>query len=296
MLRIVGVLFAAATVLMGPWSPVRAADLAIVGAKVVTAPHAPPIERGTVLMRGGRIAAVGAANQLAVPRHAQRIDGTGTVVVAGFWNSHVHMLAFPLREAASRPAAELSQALEDTFTRWGFTTVFDIGSIPGNSFALRRRIDSGAVTGPAILTTDAPFFSKDGTPIYVRDLLQQLRAPNMEVASVEQAQSRAQQQLEGGADGLELMAGAIVGGAAGVLPMDRTIAAAVVQQAHRARKPAFAHPTTIEGLEVSIASGVDVLAHTTPTEGPWSAAFAARLVAQNIALTPTLSLFDVELK
>ncbi len=263
-------LMAAAMVLMGPWSPAWAGELAIVGARIYTAPDAVPIERGTVLMRDGLIAAVGSADEVKVPASAQLLDGTGTVVVAGFWNSHVHMLALPLREAASRRAAELSQALEATFTRWGFTTVFDIGSIPGNTFALRRRVDAGEVSGPTILTTDGPFFPKDGTPIYVRDLFQQVHAPNMEVANVQQATSRAQQQLDSGADGVKLFAGAIVGGKDGVLPMDRAIATAIVQVAHRARKPAFAHPTNMEGLEVSMASGVDVLAHTTPTGGPWS--------------------------
>ncbi|HUG21893.1 amidohydrolase family protein [Piscinibacter sp.] len=293
-MKIDRLIVATAIVLAGHWSPARAGDLAIVGAKVYVAPDAAPIARATVLMRDGRIAAVGAADEVAVPSSARVLDGQGAVVVAGFWNSHVHMLELPLREAASRPAAELSRALEATFTRWGFTTVFDISSIPGNTFALRRRVDAGEVSGPTILTTDAPFFPKDGTPIYVQALFRQIHAPNMEVASVPQAQARARQQLSDGADGLKLFAGAIV--LRDVLPMDKAIASAIVQAAHRAGKPAFAHPTNMEGLEISMASGVDVLAHTTPTAGPWSPAFAARLVAARMALTPTLSLFEEGLK
>lgn len=291
-MQILQCLFSAALVCLGLASPAQAAELAIIDAKIYTAPDAPPIERGTVLMRDGRITAVGPAGQVAVPRSAQRMAGRGTVVVAGFWNSHVHMLPVPLREATSRPAAELSAALEAMFTRWGFTTVFDIGSLPGNTFALRRRVEAGEVTGPMILTTDALFFPEGGTPVYVRELFQQLQVPSMEVASVAQAQARARTQLAQGADGVKLMAGAIVGGPTGVLPMDPAIAAAIVREAHGAGKPAFAHPTNTEGLEVSITSGVDVLAHTTPTSGPWSAEFAARLVAKGMALTPTLSLFE----
>lgn len=284
--------FSAALVLLGLALPAQATELAIVGAKVYTSPDAPPIARGTVLMRDGRITAVGPAGQVKVPRGAQRMAGTGTVVVAGFWNSHVHMLPVPLREATSRPAAELSAALEAMFTRWGFTTVFDIGSLPGNTLALRRRVEAGEVTGPLILTTDALFFPEGGTPVYVRELFQQLQVASMEVATVAQAQARARAQLAQGADGLKPMAGAIVGGPDGVLPMDPAIAAAIVREAHAAGKPAFAHPTNMQGLEVSITSGVDVLAHTTPTAGPWSAEFAARLVGKGMALTPTLSLFD----
>jgi len=77
---------------------------------------------------------------------------------------------------------------------------------------------------------------EDGTPVYVRDLFRQVQAPGMEVASAQQGQARAQQQLSDGADGLKLFAGAIVGGKVGVLPMDKAIATAIVQAAHRAHK------------------------------------------------------------
>ena len=276
--------------------PALAADLAIVDARIYTAPDAAPLEHGTVLMRDGRIAAVGPSATVAVPAQATVIDGRGRFVTAGFWNSHVHILAVPLREAATRPASELDAALATMLTRWGFTTVFDIASLNGSARALRKRIEAGEVTGPAILTVDAPFFPKDGTPIYVRALLKQTGAPSAEVASPDQARARAREQLEAGADGVKLFAGAIVGGAIGVLPMDIAIARAVVAEAHRAGKPAFAHPTDVAGLEVSLASGVDVLAHTTPFSGPWDAALVRRLRAANLALIPTLTLFESELR
>ena len=45
---------------------------------------------------------------------------------------------------------------------------------------------------------------------------------------------------------------------------------------------------------MAIESGVDILAHTTPTDDLWSPSFAHRLVAAHMALTPTLTLWDVE--
>lgn len=287
-------LSAAAAALIAAPPAAHAAELAIVGARVYPSPEAAAIERGTVLVRDGRIAAVGPADQVAVPAGARRLDAAGGVVVAGFWNSHVHLLDLPLREAASRPAAELAQGLKATFTRWGFTTVFDIASVPGNARTLRSRVDSGEVAGPAILTTDGPFFPEGGTPIYVRALLQQLKAPNLEVKTPQEGAERASRQIAQGADGVKIFAGAIVAG--GVLPMDRAVATAVVEAAHRAGKPAFSHPTDTRGLEVSLQSGVDVLAHTTPTAGPWSPELAARLADRRMALTPTFSLFEYGLK
>lgn len=276
--------------------PALAADLAIVDARVYPAPDAAPIERGTVLVRDGRIAAVGPAATVVVPDGTTVIAGRGAVVTAGFWNSHVHFLTPPLREAAARPAPELEAALGAMLVRWGFTTVFDIASFNGSASALRRRIEAGEIAGPAILTVDAPFFPKDGTPVYVRALLKEIGAPSAEAADADQARTRARQQLAQGADGVKLFAGAIVGGATGVLPMDADIARAVVDEAHRAGKPAFAHPSNLAGLEVSLASGVDVLAHTTPFAGPWDAALVRRLRAADVALIPTLALFEAELR
>ena len=273
-----------------------AADLAIVDARVYPAPDAAPIEHGTVLVRDGRIALVGPSTTIPVPAGATVIDGKGRFVTAGFWNSHVHFLALPLREAATRPAPELDAALNTMLTRWGFTTVFDVASLNGSARALRKRIEASEVTGPAILTVDAPFFPKDGTPIYVRALLKEIGAPSAEIASPDQARARVKQQLADGADGVKLFTGAVVGGAIGVLPMDIDIARAVVEEAHRAGKPAFAHPSDMAGLEVSLASSVDVLAHTTPFSGPWDGALVRRLRAAGLALVPTLTLFEAELR
>jgi imidazolonepropionase-like amidohydrolase len=273
-----------------------AADLAIVDARVYPAPDAAPIEGGTVLMRDGRITAVGPTATVTVPDGATVISGKGAFVTAGFWNSHVHFLPLPLRESATRPAPELDAALSTMLTRWGFTTVFDVASFNGSAQALRKRIEAGEVTGPAILTLDAPFFPKDGAPVYVREMLQQIGAPSAEVANPDQARARARQQLAEGADGVKLFTGAVVGGAIGVLPMDIDIARAVVAEAHRAGKPAFTHPSDMAGLEVSLASDVDVLAHTTPFSGPWSAELVRRLRAADIALVPTLTLFEAELR
>ncbi|MDH5823713.1 amidohydrolase family protein [Luteimonas sp. RD2P54] len=274
--------------------PLAAAELAIVGATIQPAPEAPAIVGGAVLVRDGEIVAVGAAGEVEVPAGATVIDGEGGFLTAGFWNSHVHFLSPALRAPATRPAPELEAAVREALTSRGFTTVFDISSFHGDAAAMRARIESGEVAGPEVLYVDAPFFPEGGTPVYVRDLLERIGAPSAEVADPAQARERARRQLAAGADGVKLFAGAIV--EAGVVPMDVAIARAVVEEAHAAGKPAFAHPTDLAGLEVAMASGVDVLAHTTPSMGAWDAALVERMRAAGLALVPTLTLFEVELR
>lgn len=275
---------------------VQAQDVAIVGARVVPAPDAEVIALGTVVVRDGRIVAVGPSNRIDVPDGIDVIDGNGTTLLAGFWNSHVHFLTPDTREPAAIPPDALDASLNSMLTRWGFTTVFDISSIGGAAAAMRARIEAGEIRGPDILYVDTSFFPEGGTPSYVRDLFEEMQAPNAEVATADEARARAAAQLAAGANGVKLFAGAILGGALDVLPMDVDVARAIVEEAHRAGKPAFAHPTNVAGLEVSLASGVDILAHTTPVSGPWDEALVQRLRAAGMALTPTLTLFDHELR
>ena len=269
-------------------------DLTIVDARLYPAADAAPIDHGTLVIRGGRIAAIGTGDAVGAVPVATRIDAHGAVVTAGFWNCHVHIFTPALLHARQRSAAELSAEIEKMFTRWGFTTVFDLGSSLANTRIIRQRIAAGEVTGPRIFTVGDPFFPEHGTPVYVRQYLADNGFPSFEVATAAQARGRARRELAAGADGVKIFAGAIVGGEIGVLPMPLDIATAVVREAHQAGKPAFAHPSNAAGLEVSIRSGVDVLAHTAPMMGPWSAELLARMRAMHMALVPTLTLFQVE--
>lgn len=275
---------------------VAAQDLAIVGARVYPAPDAAPLDDATVVIRDGRITAVGGRASVVVPSGIRVVDGRGTSVTAGFWNSHIHLIKPPFLSPGVQPAAALDEALRERFTRWGFTTLFDIASLPGDARGLRARIERGEVVGPQLLTVDMPFFPEHGTPIYVRELWQQTKAPSAEVATAEQARSRVRAQIQAGADGVKLFTGAILGGPGKVLPMPQDIAKAAVDEAHAHRRPVFAHPTDRAGLDVAVDSGVDVLAHAAPDAGDWSPDFVARLKAGNVAFVPTLTLFDSELR
>ena len=279
--------------------PPAPGELAIVGARIYPAPDAAPINDGVVIVQGGRIVSVGSRSEIPVPRAARLIDARGSVLTAGFWNSHIHLMTPALLNAATDKADALQSGLETMLTRWGFTTVFDLASSTDNALALRRRVNSGEIAGPMILSVGDPFFPKDGTPIYVRDFLKAHGWPDEEVSTPEEAAARAVRQLDRGTDGVKIFAGAIVGGKVGVLPMRIDIAKAVVEEAHRRGKPAFAHPSNLAGLNVAIESGVDILAHTTATDGGgvpggWSAELIARMRKHNMALIPTMTLFEVE--
>jgi imidazolonepropionase-like amidohydrolase len=269
----------------------RASDLALTNAKIYLSPADPPIENGSILIHNGHILAVGPSNKITLPRDATIIVCKGLFVTAGFWNSHVHILTPALLHARDSRPEDLNQPLDIMFNRWGFTTVFDISSVLDNTLALRRRIDSGELRGPRILTVGEPIWTIE--PVYVRDFLEQNQIHIPKTETPEQAIALVRDHAAKGANGIKLFTGSYQGGdKAAILPL--ATAKAAVDEAHRHHMPVFAHPQTVDGVNVAVDSGVDVLAHTVPQSPPWTSDYVSRLKSANLALIPTLTLWDFE--
>jgi len=269
-------------------------DLALVGGKVYPTPQAVPIPNAVVLIHDGKIAAVGRRDDIEIPKSAYIIECAGRVITAGFWNSHVHFTEDAWKDAVTAPAAKLEEHMQIMLTNWGDTTVFDIGSNPQNTLALRRRVESGEIAGPKIYTTAGSIYPENGIPVYIpKDLAQQLKP--FEAATPADATRLAKQSLEMGGDGIKVFAGAIVGRGK-VLPMPIDVIRAAVDVAHLAGKPVFAHPSNHVGTDNALAGGVDILAHTIPMEYDWTPVELQRMKQQQVALIPTLSLFPDEVR
>ncbi|WP_166675191.1 amidohydrolase family protein [Novosphingobium sp. PhB55] len=272
--------------------PALAEDFAVVGARIYADPQAKALENGVVIVRDGRIAAVGSRAQVSVPQGMKTIPGAGRTLVAGFWNSHVHLMTHDLLHPDAADPAKLAGQLRDMFTRWGFTTVFDLTSSTASATALRRMIREGRFAGPQILTVGDPFFPKNGTPVYARPVYEAEHIAVPEIRSTPEAVARLDRQAQAGVDGVKLFTGAILG-AEDVMVMPADQIRALTAAAHRHRLPVFAHPTNREGMNAAVENGVDVLAHATPIAGPWDAAQVRNLVSAHVALVPTMMLFEV---
>jgi imidazolonepropionase-like amidohydrolase len=263
----------------------KSSGLALVGAKIYPSPTTTPIINGTVLIKNGQIVAVGEKPRIKVPRDATVIDCTGLTIVAGFWNSHVHLTESKWENAAHLPATRLSQQIRDTFTRYGFTAVFDLGSALENTKVIRDRIASGEVDGPRILMTGTGLVPENGTPFYVKPL----KFP--EVFNPEQATSLVREKVQNGTDALKIFTGPTPAEGGSPLVMRVELVKAITREAHRHGKLVFAHPENDAGVNVAVDGGVDILAHTAPTGSKWGAAQVARMKRARVTLIPTLSLF-----
>jgi imidazolonepropionase-like amidohydrolase len=270
-------------------STVHAQDLAITNAKVYASSAAEPATSTTILIRSGKITAVG--TRVAIPPGTTTLDGKDCVVLPGFWNAHVHFMEPKWNNVAQLPAEQLTLQMQQMLTHSGFTTVVDTGSDPRNTLPLRRRVESGEVLGPHIYTAGTPLYPPNGIPFYLRDLPAEIRAILPQPSTPAEAQAAVEQNIAQGTDILKLFTGSYVQ-PGHVLPMSVPIAHAAVETAHKHGQLVFAHPSNFEGITVAMESGVDVLAHAPDTVTGIDDALIAKLVAHNMTMIPTLKLFS----
>jgi imidazolonepropionase-like amidohydrolase len=118
-------------------TPVMRRDtFALVGARVVTGIDAPSLENATIVVRGGRITAVGPASSTPVPRGVPTVDARGKTIIPGLWDMHAH-------------ASQIDWAL--VYLASGVTTIRDLGGEEGFLVAVRDAIKSGKALGPRYL-------------------------------------------------------------------------------------------------------------------------------------------------
>jgi imidazolonepropionase-like amidohydrolase len=263
-------------------------SLALVGGTIYVNPTAEPIRDGVVLIQDGRIAAAGSRSRVQLPQTVQTLDCSHFTITAGFWNSHVHFFERKWANAATIPVPELSRQLDDMFTRYGFTSVFDLSSMWENTRRLRDRIESGEVTGPRIRSTGEGLVPPGAAASeQVLNTMGVMLISLPEIADAAQAAAVSKQRIEEGVDGIKLFASS---------PRSASLAEstieAAVNEAHRLGKPVFVHPNHAADLLAAVRGGVDVVAHTTPHSGPWDETILMTMKEHRVALTPTLTLWN----
>ena len=263
---------------------------ALVGATIFVSPVEEPVHDGVVLIDGATIAAVGPRRELRLPDAARLVDCSGGAIVAGFWNSHVHFFERKWADAASIPASELRHQLQQMLTRYGFTSVFDTGSPWENTRLVRERIERSGVPGPSIRSTGEALMAPGATPseTVVRMMGAMIFAAP-EVRDAAQAAAAARKLLEAGVDGIKVH---LQPPPAPRPPLGESAIASAVNEAHRTGKPAFVHPNVGADIPIAVRAGVDVVAHTTPFSGAWDESILAAMKDRNVALTPTLTLWQ----
>jgi imidazolonepropionase-like amidohydrolase len=263
-----------------------AIDAALVGGTIYVDPAQEPIRDGAVLIDGDKIAVVGDRASVQVPEGAELLDCSGKMITAGFWNSHVHFFERKWSDAASIPAVELERQLQD-YARFGFTSVFDLGSMWTNAKTIRDRIDSGQVRGPRIRSTGEGLMPPGALPSdQILAFMGFAKFPAPEITDPAQAASAARTLVEQGVDGIKLFASSPRSA-----PLPQAAIETAVRVAHAANKPVFLHPNSGADVLAAVFGGVDIIAHTTPHSGLWDESLIDEMKERGVALTPTLNVW-----
>jgi len=143
-----------------------AQDLVVSNARIIVG-NGSVIESGTLVVRSGRIASVGAATT--VPAGVRQIDARGMTIMPGFIDGHRHIISGNAEQWLKDQAAQRMQE----FLEAGYTTLLAGGGPAEGNLELKRRIESGQLKGPRVIPA-AQVNLNTGTPEQARAELRRL--------------------------------------------------------------------------------------------------------------------------
>jgi imidazolonepropionase-like amidohydrolase len=123
--------------IFGAVAPLLAQDLTITNARIVVG-NGNVIERGSIVVRGGKIVSVASGQPSASAGRA--VDAKGMSAMAGFIDAHPHINTGPNEKAQMQ-----------AFLEAGYTTILSGGGPAEGNMTLRDHIDSGMINGPRII-------------------------------------------------------------------------------------------------------------------------------------------------
>jgi imidazolonepropionase-like amidohydrolase/Tol biopolymer transport system component len=240
--------------------------LALINGTLIDGTGADPVSNAALVIRDGRIAAVGPRAEVDIPSDAQVIDVQGATLLPGFFNAHVHEAfdAYRLRKWA----------------RAGVTTVRDLSPLSvGRSalefdYAFKNHVQQQPEYARIVAST--PILSPpDGYGM-------------LPVSGPQDAREKTNALLDGGADLIKIAFEDQVRGPQPLLPVSD--AQAIVAAAHDRGVPVSAHISLAKHLQMALESGVDDVAHMITDKLPDE--LITQMVKQNVYWVPTLELWS----
>lgn len=243
------------------------------------------LERGTLVIDGDRILAIGPDQTVRVPKGAQRVDGRGLTVLPGLIDCHVHFclgaeadVVAAVEEESSAVTLLKAAELARRTLRAGFTTVRDVGFRDHAVFALKRAIEAGLTPGPRILAAGLAICMPGGHARFI----------GREADGVEAVRAAVRDQLAAGAEVIKVIAsgGVLTPGTSpdqAQMTVEELSAAVEVAATHGRHVAAHAHGAS--GMKNALRAGVHSIEHATLMDDE----AAAMMTQRGVYMVPTLS-------
>jgi imidazolonepropionase-like amidohydrolase len=244
-------------------SPAAGAVRAFVNARVWDGTGRPRIDGGTLLVRDGRIVAVGKATDVRLPAGITPVDLHDRFVLPGFVNAHGHV--GETRGLQAGPELYSRENVLDQlrlYARYGVTTVSSLGGDQPEGFKIR-----GEQNGPDL----------DRARLYAAGRIVDAKTP-----------AEVPEQLAAVAafapDFVKIRVDDFLGTAPKMPP---EVYRAVIDEAHRRKLRVAAHLFYLADAESLLAAGVDFIAHSVRDQA-MTPGFVRSLREHNVCVSPTL--------
>jgi imidazolonepropionase-like amidohydrolase len=208
------------------------------GAVLIDGTAAAPIVNAVLVVRDGRIEAVGSADRVEVPKGATRVDLTGKTIIPGLINAHGHVgETLGLRSGPELNTRDNILRQLALYARYGVTTVFSLGG-DGEAGVRLREGGGAAARGRARLYVSGPVITA-ATP-------EEARARVDEVAALKP-------------DFVKIRVDDNLGTA---MRMPPAVYRAVIERARQHGLPVAAHIYYLEDAKGLLEAGVAFIAHS----------------------------------
>lgn len=241
----------------------NAADVkAFVGARVIDGTGSPAIENGVIIVRDGKIEAVGPSNKVRPPKDSEVVKLAGKFITPGLISTHVHISGVQ----GARPAAytdENTLRQLGVFARYGVTTVLSLGGEQSPAFKARDSQMTPALNRARLYLSGDVIVGK--TPDEARHMVAKVAALKPDVIKI-----RVDDQL---------------GSSTKMTP---DVYRAIIEEAHRRGLRVAAHIFYLEDAKDLLRAGVDMIAHSV-RDKDIDNEFISLMKARNIPYCPTLT-------
>ncbi|HZH44504.1 MAG TPA: amidohydrolase family protein [Lysobacter sp.] len=255
--------------LAAPAAAQGAQELVITADRMLDVRSGRMLERPQIVVRDGRVVAVGRAGD-AAPTGARRVELPGMTVLPGLIDMHVHLDGDPSYggytglQFGDRFWSVLTVPHAERTLMAGFTTVRNVGADAWNDVGLRQAIDEGKVRGPRVVTAAYGFGATGGhcDSTYFPPSMDQKSPFNAD--SPEEARRAVRTLRKYGAQVIKICA---TGGVfsrntePGQQQLSYEEMKAIVDEAHMQGLKVAAHAHGAAGIRAAIRAGVDTIEH-----------------------------------
>ncbi len=241
-------------------------------------------------------------NDLSIPGDATIIEAQGCTVMPGFFDGHLHFMGPPAWQSQGVEKYGWGKMAEEGYSlfpqnrfnllRNGITSIIDMGSPIAGYKKLRTEYEKGKIAGPRIYFPGPLFTAPEGHPagtIYTGQH-ELITNGTVQVNDVEEARKRVQKLRSENVSFIKIVYDCMWYTTDGAPRLDREVAEAIIDEAHRQGVGVYAHIGSEEEALAMVDAGVDGIEHSFGS-GVLSDTLFSRMARKEIIFTPTLSAF-----